>query len=157
MHKIFRNSGGKAIPLELSIIKNKIDTAAVVRMENLPTEEQHTRWNIVIYISQYIPGIYGFLDAGAIFPKNKKIYVQSEFANMKLCICITYCVKQRNRITIINENIVSWSRFAKIRSDGSLHALLIRPSVLMGELRLFIFRHSSRRKKCYINKKKSEN
>lgn len=48
--KIFRNIGGRAIPLELSIIKNKIDTAAVARMENLPTEGNTTHRNIVIYI-----------------------------------------------------------------------------------------------------------
>lgn len=49
MRKIFQNSGGNAIPLELSIIKNKIDTAAVARMENLPTED-NTRVEILLYI-----------------------------------------------------------------------------------------------------------
>lgn len=69
----------------------------------------------------------------------KNIRVQSGLANMKFCICITYCVKQRNRITIINENIVSWSR----KYDPTvLHALLIRSCVTMGELRLSIFRRS---------------
>lgn len=45
---------------------------------------------------------------------------------MKFCICITYCVKQRNRITIINENIVSRSRKYDLTV---LHALLIRSCV----------------------------
>ena len=89
MHKIFRNSRGKAIPLELSIIKNKIDTAAVDGTDGkFPTEEQHTRWNIVIYISQYIPGIYGFLDAGAIFPKKKiYIYIYTYKASSRIWSC----------------------------------------------------------------------
>jgi len=97
MREILRNSGGQAIPLELSIIKNKIDTA----------ERLWHGWKIClrratralkycyIYFIIYSRNIWIFRCESNISWGNKKIPAYKALANMKY-FASAYCVKQRN-------------------------------------------------------------
>lgn len=69
-----------------------------------------------------------FLMQRAIFPPLKKIkkITRTKLREYEVFICIAYCVKQQNRITIVKENIVSRSRFAKYDSMMLFRDLLIQ-------------------------------